>query len=151
MWNGNMSEENRARYEEVFERAEPYVHQVCTFIWQIYPFLMRSLKLCAALIYWNIVPMLKATYFLTRWLLPFDVLNWRTLRAVVSVCGAPLLKDEFRGANGQLVNEDTVPIPPVLNFHWSFAIRIELEGGAYQEQYYQARRTQRPYELPHAF
>ncbi len=58
-----------------------------------------------------VVPTLEATYFLTRWLLPFDVLDWRMLRAVVSVCGPPLLKDEFRGANGQLVNEQTVPTP----------------------------------------
>ncbi len=76
----------------------------------IYPHTMRSLELCATLIYWRIVPMLEVTYFLTRWLLPFDVLDWRMLRPAVSVCKPPLLKDEFQGANGHLVNEQTVPI-----------------------------------------
>ncbi len=95
LWRGEMTEEKCAKYDTVFEKAEPYVPQVRGFVRQIYPYTMRSLELCAALIYWRIMPTLEATYFLTRWLLPFDILNWRTLRSTVDVCSPPLLNDKF--------------------------------------------------------
>ncbi len=121
------------------------------FVQQIYPYTMRSLELCTTLIYWRIVPMLEATYFLTRWLLPFDILDWRTLRLTVGVCRPPLLNDEFQRVNGHTVNEQTVPIPPVLNLHQSFLIRIELKGGGYQEQYYTPNEHGDPLNYPEAF
>ncbi len=151
MWRGEMNEEKRAECDTIFEKAEPYVRQVCSFVQQIYPYTMRSLELCAALIYWNIMPTLEAAYFLTRWLLPFDILDWKTLRQTVGVCHPPLLNDEFRGALGYAVNEQTMPVPPVLNFHQSFPIRYELEGGGYQEWYYAPDEHRDPLNYPEAF
>ncbi len=90
-----MNDESHAKYDAIFEWAELYVSLVYGFVWQIYPYTMRSLELCAALIYWGIAPMLEAAYFLTRWLLPFDILDWKTLRQTVGVCNPLLLNDEF--------------------------------------------------------
>ncbi len=131
-----MSKEECAKYDEVFDRVKPYICQICGFVLKIYPYTMRSLELCVALIYWNIVPMLEATYFLTRWLLPFDILDWKSLRQMLGVCHPPLLNDKFRGAPDNAVNEQTVPIPPVLTFNRSFPIGHELKGGGHEEQYY---------------
>ncbi len=123
MWRGEMSEEKRAKYDEVFEKVEPYTCQIHCFVLQIYPYTMRSLELCAALIYWNIVPTLEAAYFLTRWLLPFNILDWKTLRQTLGVCQLPLLNDKFQGAPGKAVNEQTIPVPPSVDLssifsHW---------------------------------
>ncbi len=54
---------------------------------------------------------------------------------MMSVCHPPLLNDEFRGAPGNAVNEQTIPIPPGLTFNQFFPIGHELEGGGYEEQY----------------
>ncbi len=45
-----MTDEKRAEYDTIFEKAELYVRQVCSFVQQIYPYTMRSLELCATLI-----------------------------------------------------------------------------------------------------
>ncbi len=80
-----MSEEDRTKYDEVFEKVKPYVRPISGFMRKIYWYTMRSLELCAALIYWNIMPTLEAAYFLASWLLPFDILDWKTLRQMMSV------------------------------------------------------------------
>ncbi len=151
MWRGNMSEENHTKYDEVFEKVEPYIRSICGFVWQIYLYTMRSMELCTALIYRNIAPTLEATYFLTRWLLPFGILDWKTLRQTMSVCHPPLLNDEFQGALGNAVNIQTIPIPPVLTFNWFFPIGHELEGGGYEEQYYTPEEYRTPLLYPDAF
>ncbi len=104
-----------------------------------------------ALIYCYITPMLEATYFQTMWLLPFDILDWKTLRQMMSVHHLPLLNDEFRWALGNAVNEQTILIPPVLTFNQFFPIGHELEGGGYEEQYYTPKEYGDPLLYPDAF
>ncbi len=40
------------------------------WIHSVYPPTVRSIQLCAALIFWNVVMTLEAAYFLVRWTLP---------------------------------------------------------------------------------
>ncbi len=134
MWMGNMTKEDQARYEIVFEEIEPYLKLIHIWLQNIYPSDMQLQELCAAPLYWNPTPMLEAAYFLTRWLLPFDTLNWRTLRSVLHVCGPLQLKPQFRGTDDQ-----------------TFPIRMDLEGGAYQDQYYDPIEHGDPLNYPDAF
>ncbi len=56
--------------------AEQYLKPYRQWLCSMYPPSVQSIQLCAALIFWNIVMTLEATYFLTRWLLPFDQFDW---------------------------------------------------------------------------
>ncbi len=42
------------------------------------------IQLCAALIFWNVVMMLEAAYFLTRWSLPYDQFEWNNIKQTLA-------------------------------------------------------------------
>ncbi len=69
----------------------------------------------------------------------------------MGVCHPPLLNGEFRGALGNAVNKQTMPIPPVLTFNPSFPIGYELKGEGYQERYYAPNEHGDPLNYPDAF
>ncbi len=45
---------------------------------------MRDVQLCVALTYWNVVTMLEAAYFLTRWLLPWGRMEWDNIKQILA-------------------------------------------------------------------
>ncbi len=64
-------------YVKDFNRVyEDYLGVIRAFIHAVYPTNVRSNQMCAVLIYWHVVETLEAAFFLTRWLLPWDQMEW---------------------------------------------------------------------------
>ncbi len=75
------SEAKEQAYIADFNRVyETYLEQIRAFIHSVYPPDVRDNQICVALIYWNIVTTLEATFFLTRWLLPWGQMEWNNIK-----------------------------------------------------------------------
>ncbi len=72
-------------YVNDFNRIyEDYLGPIRAFIRNIYPTDMRSNQMCAVLIYWHLVETLEAAFFLTRWLLPWDRMEWNNIKQMLA-------------------------------------------------------------------
>ncbi len=86
---------------------------------------MRDIQLCAALIYWNMVTMLEAAYFLTRWLLPWGWMEWNNIKQILATTQMlqPYVVHQTTGGSGA-INCDWLQIPNLV-FDQDFPIMIK--------------------------
>ncbi len=105
--------------------AEKFLAPYRQWLHSVYPPTVWSIQLCAALIFWNVVTMLEAAYFLTRWLLPFDRLDWNNIKQTLAATRLLQAYDQYRMAEDpERIMMANMEIPPVI-FNQDFPIVTE--------------------------
>ncbi len=125
------TEQKVKQYIKDFEvTAEKYLAPYRQWLHSVFPPTVWSIQLCAALIFWNMVTMLEATYFLTRWLLPFDQLDWNNIKQTLAATGLPQACDQHRLVDDpEMIITGNMEIPPVI-FDQDFSIVTERGEGS---------------------
>ncbi len=88
-WMPPFKSEAKAYIRDFDVLAEMFLGPFCKWLRSVYPPTVQDIQLCAALIFWNVVTTLEATYFLTRWLLPFGRLEWNNIKQTLAATRLP--------------------------------------------------------------
>ncbi len=112
---------------------------------------MQDIQLCAALIYWNVVTMLEAAYFLTRWLLPWGRLEWNNIKQMLATTRLPQPYDEHLLGDGSdrisCMNMEIL----MLDFDQDFPIVTDQEEGSAADIHYNPQQHGDPLLYVQAF
>ncbi len=105
--------------------AEKFLVPYRQWLHSVYPPTVQLIQLCAALIFWNVVTTLEAAYFLTRWLLPFNRLDWNNIKQTLAATRLPQPFDQHcLVEDPEMVIMGNMEIPPVI-FDQDFPIVTE--------------------------
>ncbi len=137
-------------YVTDFNRVyENYLGQIRAFIHSVYPPDVRDIQLCMALIYWNMVTMLEAAFFLMRWLLPWGRMEWNNIKQTLATTQLPEPYAVHRGVD-RTINCDHLQIP-ALEFDQDFPIMTSQGEGQDMEISYNPQVHGDPLIYPEAF
>ncbi len=131
------TEQGKKQYVKDFQGiAEKYLGIYRQWLCSVYPTNTWSIQLCAALLFWNVVRMLEAAYFLTRWLLPFDRLDWNNIKQMLANTRLLQAFDQHCLADDpEMIIMANMEIP-LLIFDHDFPIEMERGEGSTAEVAY---------------